>query len=260
MDKSLEKRFWEIDFLRGLAIIMMIIYHLFYDLDFFNVHNISIISGFWWYFARTTAAMFILLVGISLTLSYSRARAWNPKSNLYPRYLRRGLKIFSWGLIITLMTWIFLREGFVMFGVLHLIGISIILAYPFLKLRYLNLLIGITFISIGMYLKNFTFGSSWWIWLGLTPYNFYTVDYFPIFPWFGVILIGLFIGNLLYPGYTRKFNLFDISNFSFIRLFCFLGRRSLLIYLIHQPILITLLIILTDIRYTYILPLVFFSI
>lgn len=241
MNKSLEKRFWEIDFLRGLAIIMMIIYHLFYDLDFFNVYNINIIYGFWWYFARTTAAMFILLVGISLTLSYSRLRSRNPKSNLYPRYLRRGLRIFSWGLIITLMTWIFLREGFVIFGVLHLIGISIILAYPFLKLRSLNLLIGVIFISIGIYLKNFTFSSSWWIWLGLTPHNFYTVDYFPIFPWFGVILIGVFIGNLLYPNYTRKFNLFNISNFSFIRLFCFLGRHSLLIYLIHQPILIMLL-------------------
>ncbi len=241
MDKSLEKRFWEIDFLRGLAIIMMITYHLFYDLDFFNLYNIDISSGFWWYFARTTATIFILLVGISLTLSYSRARIRNSTSNLYPRYLKRGLRIFSWGLIITLITWIFLRGGFVIFGVLHLIGISVILAYPFLKLRSLNLLIGITFISIGMYLKNFTFGFSWLIWLGFKPDIFYTVDYFPIFPWFGVVLIGVFIGNLLYTNYTRKFNFLDLSNFSFIRLFCFLGRRSLLIYLIHQPILIAII-------------------
>ena len=251
MDNNLKKRFWEIDFLRGLVIIMMITYHLFYDLDFFNVYNIYIGSGFWWYFARIIAAMFICLVGISLTLSYSRARIQNPKSHLYPRYLRRGLKIFSWGLIITLMTWIFLKEGFVMFGVLHLIGISIILAYPFLKLRSWNLLIGITFIYLGMYLKNFTFGFSWLIWLGLMPDNFYTVDYFPIFPWFGVILIGLFLGNLLYPSYTRKFNLFDISNFSFIRLFCFLGRHSLFIYLIHQPILIILLCLLGVVNIGY---------
>lgn len=242
MNKSLEERFWEIDFLRGLAIIMMIIYHLFYDLDFFNVYNININSGFWWYFARTTATMFILLVGISLTLSYSRARMLNPKSNLYSKYLRRGLRTFAGGLIITLMTWIFLREGFIIFGVLHLIGISIILAYPFLKLRSWNLLIGIIFTSIGIYLKKFTFGFPWLIWLGFKPDTFYTVDYFPIFPWFGVILIGLFIGNLLYANYTRKFNFWDPPNFSFIGLFCFLGRHSLLIYLIHQPILITLLL------------------
>ena len=241
MNKILEKRFWEIDFLRGLAIIMMIIYHLFYDLDFFNVYDININSGFWWYFARTIATMFILLVGISLTLSHSRARMLNPKYNLYSKYLRRGLKTFAWGLTITLMTWIFLRGGFIIFGVLHLIGISIILAYPFLKLRSWNLLIGIIFISIGIYLKKLTFGFPWLIWLGFKPDIFYTVDYFPIFPWFGVILIGLFIGNLLYANYTRRFNFWDLHNLSFIRLFCFLGRHSLLIYLIHQPILITLL-------------------
>jgi len=242
MDNNLEKRFWEIDFLRGLAIIMMILFHLLYDLTYFGEYNLNVHSGFWLYFGRMTATIFILLVGISLTLSFSRAeKKHNAKKKVYQKYLKRGLEVFSWGLIITLTTWIFLRAGFVVFGVLHLIGISIILAYPFLKLRFWNLLIGIVFISLGIYLKSFTFGFPWLMWLGLMPERFYTVDYFPIFPWFGVILIGLFFGNLLYPDYTRKFNLCDFSNFAFIRLFCFLGRHSLLIYLIHQPVLIALL-------------------
>jgi uncharacterized membrane protein len=88
------------------------------------------------------------------------------------------------------------------------------------------------------------FGFPWLIWLGLTPDNVCAVDFFPIFPWFGVVLIGIFVGNSLYPGATRKFNLCDISNSFIIRLFCFLGRHSLLIYLIHQPLLITLLYLL----------------
>ncbi len=242
MANNLEKRFWEIDFLRGLAIIMMILFHLLYDLTYFGEYNLNVHSGFWLYFGRMTATIFILLVGISLTLSFSRAeKKQNAKKKVYQKYLKRGLEVFSWGLIITLTTWIFLRAGFVVFGVLHLIGISIILAYPFLKLRFWNLLIGIVFISLGIYLKSFTFGFPWLMWSGLMPERFYTVDYFPIFPWFGVILIGLFFGNLLYPDYTRKFNLCDFSNFAFIRLFCFLGRHSLLIYLIHQPVLIALL-------------------
>ena len=136
-----------------------------------------------------------------------------------------------------------MREGFVVFGMLHLIGILVILACPCLKLRSWNLLMDIVFISLGIYLKNFTFVFSWLMWLGLMPDHFYAVDHFPIFPWFGVILIGVFVGNLGYHEYTWKFNFceFSNSNFSFIRLFCFLGRHSLLIYLIHQPILITLL-------------------
>lgn len=232
-------RFFEIDFLRGFAIIIMIIYHLFYDLNFFNFYNINIGSGLWWYFARVIASTFILLVGISLTLSYSRAKKPN-----YAKYMKRGFRIFSWGLLITLMTGIFLRQGFVMFGVLHLIGVSIILAYPFLKFRFLNLFTGIIFIIFGTYIKNFTFDFPWLMWLGLRPESLYTFDYFPIFPWFGLVLIGLFIGNSLYPNYKRKFKLPDISNFSFVRLFCFLGRKSLFIYLIHQPILITLIYLL----------------
>ena len=245
MDKNLEKRFWEIDFLRGLAVIMMIMFHLLYDLAYFGEYDLNLHSGFWLYFGCTTATIFILLVGISLTLSFSRAnKIQNAGGKLYQKYLKRGLKIFLYGLIITLATWIFLREGFVIFGVLHLIGISIILAYPFLKLRSWNLMIGIIFISLGMYLKNLTFGFPWLMWIGPMSCHFYTVDYFPLFPWFGVILIGLFFGNLLYPDYTRKFNLYDRSNFSFIKLFCFLGRHSLLIYLIHQPVLITVLYIL----------------
>lgn len=245
MDKNLEKRFWEIDFLRGLAIIMMIIFHLLYDLNYFSDYNLNLHSGFWSYFARSTATIFILLVGISLTLSFSRARITQKAGKgLYIKYIKRGLMIFSWGVIITLITWVFLRQGFVVFGILHLIGISIILSYPFLKLGSWNLLIGIIFISLGMYLKKFTFGFPWLMWLGLMPEHFYTLDYFPIFPWFGVVLIGLFLGNLLYPNYIREFKLWDLSKFSFIRLFCFLGRHSLLIYLIHQPILIILLYLL----------------
>ncbi len=240
MTEKLEQRFWELDFLRGIAIIMMITFHLLYDLNYFGDYDLNLHSGFWLYFGRATATIFILLVGISLTLSYSRAKK-KQKKKLYLKYLKRGVKIFSWGLLITLATWLFLRAGFVVFGVLHLIGISIIMAYPFLKLRLWNLLPGILFVSLGLYLKNYTFGFSWLMWLGLMPEHIYTIDYFPILPWFGVVLIGLFFGYILYPDSTRRFNLCDLSNFAVIRLLCLFGRHSLLIYLIHQPILIAIL-------------------
>ncbi|MFQ5974769.1 MAG: heparan-alpha-glucosaminide N-acetyltransferase [Candidatus Hydrothermarchaeales archaeon] len=241
MDKNFEKRFWEIDFFRGTAIIMMILFHFLFDITYFGEYNFNVYSGFWLYFARATATIFILLVGISLTLSFSRAKITQKAGKkLFIKYLKRGFRIFSWGLLITLITWIFLRNDLIIFGILHLIGISIILAYPFLELRFWNLIIGIFFISFGMYLKKFTFSSPWLLWLGLRSENFYPLDYFPIFPWFGVILIGLFFGNLLYPNHKRNFSLPDISN-PFTNLFCFLGRHSLLIYLIHQPLLLGIL-------------------
>ncbi len=242
MERNLSQRFWEIDFLRGIAIIMMVLYHLLYNLHYFAHYNVNVYSGFWLYFARATATTFIFLVGVSLTVSFSKATkiSLNEKK-LFLKYLIRGLKIFSWGLIITLVTWVFLREGRVVFGILHLIGISIILAYPFLRFPSWNLLIGLLLIFSGLYLKGLTFNFPWLVWLGFKPAHFYTVDYFPLLPWFGIVLIGLFFGNLLYPDHSRKFQLSNLSSFSVIKIFCFLGKHSLLIYLIHQPLIIVLL-------------------
>ena len=244
LKQDLKKRFWEIDFLRGIAIVLMIIFHFVYDLNYFGIYNSNLRSGFLFYLGCSASIIFILLVGISLSLSFSRLRnikTIQKKSHI--KYLKRGMKIFSWGLIITLITWIFLKEGFIFFGILHFIGISIIIAYPFLKYSYLNLLVGIIVIIIGVYLRNFTFDFNWLVWLGFIQKGSYTFDYYPVLPWFGLVLIGLFIGNTIYQNYERKFNLPDLSSFHSIRAFCFLGRYSLFIYLIHQPILIIILYI-----------------
>ncbi len=233
------KRFWEVDALRGLAIVMMVLFHLVYDLNFWGLWRVDLYSGFWWFFPRAIAGTFILLVGVSLTLSLARA-THTAGGRLYLRYLRRGLRVLSWGLVITAVTWLFYRSGFVVFGILHFIGVAIILAYPFLKLRYWNLLLGVALVVVGVYLEGWSVETSWLFWLGLRPLHFQSVDYFPLIPWFGVVLVGVFLGNTLYAGYTRRFPLPDVSTSALVRWLGFLGRHSLLIYLTHQPILVTL--------------------
>jgi uncharacterized membrane protein len=253
MEKNVNERFWEVDSLRGLAIIMMITYHLLFDLTFFGIYPFDVYSGFLWIFARVTAFIFIFLMGVSLTLSNSRAkilRDYN-EGELFKKYLKRGLKIFLLGILITVVTWIFIPQEFIIFGVLHFIGISIILSYPFLKRRYLNLFLGITIMIMGVFLANFTFDFSWLMWLGFIPTNLDTVDYFPLIPWFGVVLIGLFFGGLLYKDYHRQFKIPDLSKTLFAKIFTFLGRNSLIIYLIHQPVLIILLYLLGAININY---------
>jgi uncharacterized membrane protein len=83
----------------------------------------------------------------------------------------------------------------------------------FLKLRYGNLLIGVLFIFLGIYLKGFVYNFYWLVWLGFRPIQFYAVDYFPLLPWFGVVLMEIFFANLLYPDYSRKFQLSNLSSF-----------------------------------------------
>jgi uncharacterized membrane protein len=243
MEENLRKRFWEVDSLRGLAVILMITYHFLFDLTFFGVYSFNVNSGSLWFFARLTASIFIFLMGLSLTLSSSRAELSGNyiQSNLFRKYLYRGIKIFLLGLLITITTWIFIPQEFIIFGVLHFIGLSIILAYPFLKRKYLNLILGLVIIFIGIYLQTLSFDFNWLMWLGFVPSTLHTVDYFPIFPWFGIVLLGIFFGRLLYKNYHRQFKLPDLSTNFLVRSFSLFGRNSLIIYLIHQPILIIVL-------------------
>ncbi|MCB0112875.1 MAG: DUF1624 domain-containing protein, partial [Caldilineaceae bacterium] len=97
-------RIWEVDAWRGIAISMMVIYHLMWDLVAFLGLQVSLTRGFWFYFQRTTATSFILLVGISLVISYNRdVRRAGTDKGLYPKFLRRGLKILGIGMIITIV-------------------------------------------------------------------------------------------------------------------------------------------------------------
>lgn len=234
------KRFWEVDFFRGIAIILMIIFNWSFTLRYFNLYTINGGLAYWYLFPRFIAFMFIFIVGVSLALSYNRVKN-QTKKKIYIKYLIRGSKIFSLGIGITIVTWLLFPESFIIFGILNLIGLSIILAIPFLDFKKSNLGFGLLLIVAGILLKN-TIKSGWFLWL--VPQNFPTFDYFPIFPWFGVVLIGLFVGDSLYSKDKRNFKIKDYSKSHIVKSISYLGKHSLILYLIHQPILISILLIL----------------
>ena len=243
-------RFWEIDFWRGCAVTGMIIYHLVYNLFAFGSFRLNPHGGFWLYFQRGVAISFITLVGISLSLGYSRLLE-RKKVPEFSKYARRGGIIFFYGLVITIVTYFFLGDWYVRFGVLHCIGISIILGYFFLRFYWLNLVLGTSIITAGWILYDQAFHFSSFTWLGFRPYGFYTVDYFPLLPWFGVVLVGIFLGKTLYPGYRRRFQISDYSTVPLVSFFNFCGQHSLVIYLLHQPALIAVLALFGLITFTW---------
>jgi uncharacterized membrane protein len=231
------ERFWEIDSLRGIAIILMLASNLVTDVGYFRLLEVDAHSGFWLYLARLVVSMFIVLAGVSLTLSYSRVRDKGP-GEIHRKYLLRGARIFLWGMAITLVTWIFIPRDFVLFGILHLIGASIILGHFFLKKVKIGLLLGIALFLAGIYLQGMTFDFPWLSWLGFRPQGYYSVDYVPLLPWFGLFLMGMSLGSMLFPDGKRRFKIKDYSGNMLVVPISFLGRNSLKIYLMHQPILL----------------------
>jgi len=224
-------RFWEIDFLRGFAVILMIIFHLFFDLKYFLNLNFGSLNYLYILLGKITFFLFFLLVGISLRLSYLKKKNFN-------YYFKRGLFIFSLGLVISLITYFIIPSSFIKFGALHFIGFSIILAFIFLRFKYLNLLFGMIFLFFGLFLKSKVFDFNCLFFLGFKGVGFNSVDYFPIFPYFSLVLFGIFLGNFFYlSSLKRNFKLIDLSNNFFISKICFLGKKSLLIYFLHQPII-----------------------
>ncbi len=227
------QRFWEIDFARGFAVLMMVLFNWLFALGYFSLISFDASQGFWWAFARVTAGLFVFIAGLSFTLSFER----NPSQKI----VLRGLKLFALGMAITLATALFLKSGFIVFGILHLIGFSTIVALAFARLGSKALLsAGALAVAAGILLSQFSFSFPWLLWLGFVPRGFYTLDYFPLLPWFGVFLFGMAFSKKFYSKNKRRFALKENANGS-ERVFRFLGRHSLAIYLLHQPLLIAVL-------------------
>ncbi len=228
------KRFWEIDFMRGVAIFMLVIFHFIWDLNYFYNLQLEFSFGFLKIFQILTATLFIFLVGVSSFLSSQKENAG------FKAFLKRGLGVFSFGILITIITRIFFPGEFIIFGILHFIGVAIILSYFFTKFRYLNLVLAVFIIVIGGILRSNYFDLIYLLPLGFTPVTFSSLDYYPLFPWFGVVLLGIFWAQFFYKGNKRLF-VFNFKNNNFLsKQTSYIGRKSLIIYLLHQPVLFLL--------------------
>ena len=177
--------------------------------------------------------MFVLIAGISVTLSRS-------KQGEFSGFLKRGIRLFGWGLLITAVTFIAFPENTIWFGVLHLIGLSIILSYPLLKRKYLSLITGAILITLGFISGKIILETPWLLWLGFRYPGFTSFDYVPLLPWLGIFLVGIFLGNTFYPNGKSRYR---IGELKMLKPIAFIGRRSLLVYLAHQPVIVGLILL-----------------
>ncbi len=241
------RRIFAIDALRGAALVAMAIYHTAWDLGFYGYVDPSMATtGGWKLFARAIASSFLVLVGVSLWLAHRdgiRFRAFG----------KRVAQVAAGAVAITVATWIALPQGFVFFGILHQIVFASVAGLAFLRLPWWAVaLAGFTIIAIGN--GAMAPPSIDWpplVWLGLTSVQPRSNDFVPVFPWFGAVLCGLALAKAAHSAGWPKRDTASQSDSAKprmpMRALGFLGRHGLVFYLAHQPVILALLWVLTQI-------------
>lgn len=238
----MSERLWEIDVARTLAIGMMVVYHAAYDVTELAPHlGVDAFSGGWRALQVATGSSFLFLVGVSFVIADAGARARGlDRAARARRRARRALFVLGAAALVSLGTLVALGDEYVRFGILHAIGVSMLLAIPASRLGLWNLPGGVAVIAAGLWLEDRTFGTAWLAPLGLRPDGELGVDYYPLLPWFSAVMLGLVAGRLLYPGGRRcrwLAALARVPDGRPRRLAGLPGRQALPIYLVHQLIL-----------------------
>lgn len=245
-------RLWEVDAARGFALALMLVFNWSFVLRFLDIYRIAPEGSwlYWWAFPRFIGFLFVFIVGVSLTLSVNRLKRRNPnewRQIASRKYPERGLRILAIAIGITIVTYVLYPQRFIYFGVLHLIGASIVLAVPVLTRRWVSLGIGFAIIAASRWLRTITVDTRL---LGLVGFDAQVpaLDYFPLFPWTGVVLLGIWTGHTLFPTGNRRIDLpsLDVHRLLAlaIRPLQLVGKHTLVIYLTHQPALVLLLLLL----------------
>lgn len=233
-----------LDEIRGLAVFCMIFYHAFYILDTsFGINGAKELFNFFLPVQPLFAGIFIFICGISCTLSRSN--------------LKRGLVLLGIALGMTFVTaFIVPKLGFVeceiFFGILHFLSLSILI-YTALskKIGKTSLFTGIVvcvllyaFTSrigegvlaygnlISFKLSERLYETNYFVPIGIYNSDFFSADYFPLFPDIFIFFAGVFAGkHFISKGYP------DWCYENKLPFFSFLGRNALVIYIAHMPLI-----------------------
>ena len=212
----------ELDSLRATALVMMLILNFVTDLNHFGLMNTET-GDQWWWMARIAASLFVGISGVSYFLAHRQEYDFTKTSG-------RTKRLIFWAFVITIITYIFEPSAYVRFGVLHLLALASIVAFPVARKPEFALGIGLILLIIPLS------SNSNLVWLGLSE-TVIAVDYFPLNPWLGIFFLGLALASRIYP--EGK----PLTEIQWPEKWLWFGRNTLTIYVIHQPILIGLLVL-----------------
>lgn len=222
------QRFIIIDFLRGLGVLFMIVFHGVFDLNFSQLVEISFLDNLYWnIFGRFTLVLFLSCSGMALAIVHKDKIRW---------YLvrKRFFKIGGWALAITVVTFIMFPRNYIFFGVLHCIAFACVVGVFFVDKPKLSLFLFPVLVIPDLIFQPTLIPME--AWLGVAP-----IDYVPLYPWGGFVLLGIYLESINFHRIALKKNVL-------VKPFEVMGKHSLKIYLLHQPVLYFLFLSLVRLR------------
>ncbi len=203
-----------LDSLRGLAVVWMVIFHTAYDLRMFNFIQWDFANGFWYAFPRVIAFTFLFCVGASLNFTHTPRVNWSALG-------KRSLKLGTCAAVVSISTYFIFPLQWIYFGTLHCIFAGSILGA--LVVNHRKLAAGL--LAVILVLQYVLGYDIKWVSSYIQKYS---MDFIPIYPWFWAILLGILVGP-----YLTKVS----GSWAKSRPLHFLGKNSLKIYILHQPII-----------------------
>ncbi len=221
-----------LDALRGGALIAMIAYHLTWDLAYFGVVAPgTATTPLGQAVAATIAGTFLALAGVSFALAHADGLRWRP-------WTVRLLRLLLAALAVTAVTLWATPAQPIQFGILHMIALAAVLSLPFLRAPWLAAVLAAAAVLTVDVLTSGLAPNTVSIWLGLGGPAPPASDFRPLFPWLAPVLLGLALGQWI----IRSWGVQDaLASVALTDRICtalrWLGRHSLAVYLVHQPVL-----------------------
>lgn len=228
------ERLLGLDIARSAALLGMVAFHIVFDLQMLgHLPFGTTLHPFFYWHARIVAGSFLFLAGVSLWLAHGQGLRW-------PAFWHRWVRLVAAAALVTVATYAALPDYFVYFGILHCIAASSLIGLLVLRLPATAVAaLGVCIMAASYTLPNPAFNAPLLRFIGLATEPALTVDFEPLFPWVGPFLLGL--ASAKWAAARGLLQRLALPDTPMLHRLAWPGQHSLMIYLVHQPILLALI-------------------